>query len=83
MKRSKGRPGQRILCINDGLIFNSLSEAAEYYNIDQTSITRQLQGQRKTAGGYHFIRIDNLRYEEDINKLREDALKKIYNIDRK
>ena len=83
MKRNKGRPGQRILCINDGLIFNSLSEASEHYNIDQASITRQLQGQRKTAGGYHFIRLESLTNEESIDKLREDALKQIYNIDRK
>lgn len=80
MKRRKGRPGKRILCVNDGNVFNSLLEASAYYNISQASMSRQIKGERKTVGGYHFVKIDIDLSDEDISKLREDALKKIYNI---
>ena len=83
MKNRKGRPGKRILCINDGNVFNSLLEAASYYNIAQASLSRQIKGERRTVGGYHFIKIGIDVSDEDIRKLREDALKQIYNIESK
>lgn len=80
MKKGKGRPGISIMCINDGMIFKSLSEAAEHYGIDQTAMSRQLKGERKTAGGLHFIKISSELTEHQLEKIKQEEITKIYNI---
>lgn len=80
MKKGKGRPGISIMCINDGLIFTSISDAAKHYRVDQTAMSRQLKGERKTVGGLHFIKISSEFTEEQIQKIKKEELKKIYNI---
>ena len=41
---------QKVICLTTGKIFNSQSEAARYYNIPQTNISKCLKGERKSAG---------------------------------
>lgn len=40
--------------IETGMIFSSIKEAATYYGLKETHITRVCKGKRKTTGGYHW-----------------------------
>lgn len=58
---SKGRipapPPQKpkkIKCLIDNKVFNSLIEAAEYYNVNSSMICNQLKGRTKTVKGLKF-----------------------------
>lgn len=79
--KQNGRPGKRIFCINDAKIYDSLTSAAQYYNIARTSISKQLMGIRPTAGGRYFIYIDNDISNDELKKIRKEMLEKIYNIE--
>ena len=38
---------KKIICLNDGKIFNSIKEAGKYYNINYSMICNQLKGRTK------------------------------------
>lgn len=80
LKKGKGRPGINIMCINDGNVFDTISKASEYYKIPQASISRQLMGNRKTVGGFHFVKILGNLSDEELKKIQKEELKKVYNI---
>lgn len=75
-----GRPGMKIICINDGYIYPSLEAAANHYNIARSSLSKQLKGKRATVGGLHFIYDDDSLTDEEIKKLRSELLEQIYGI---
>lgn len=78
MKRKKGRPGKCILCVNDGCIYESMSQAAVFYNITEGAISKQVHGHRKTINGYSFIEISGNESEKELNEIRLNALKTQY-----
>ena len=41
---------QKVICLTTGEIFSSQSEAARFYNIPQANISKNLRGERKSAG---------------------------------
>lgn len=43
-----------VCCIENGLIFLTIKEAAQHYNIVYTSISLCCSGKQKTAGGYRW-----------------------------
>jgi hypothetical protein len=43
---------QKVLCVELGVIYNSLQDASKTLGIHQSNITKVCQGTRKTAGGY-------------------------------
>ena len=49
----------QVLCIETGKVFDSLLEASKFYNISVGNISSVLSGKRKTAGGYHWKRVEN------------------------
>ena len=53
-----------LKCLDDGKIFYSVTEAAEYYGIDFSYIASVCRGKRSAAHGKHFIYIDKNRYNE-------------------
>ena len=67
----KGRPKtpnsgtsyKRIKCLNDGLIFDSMQEAADFYKIDRACVSRVARGLKTPshAGGCNFIIIEEHR----------------------
>lgn len=77
---AKGRPGIKILCINDGNCYSSIASASKHYKVASSSICKQMKGERTTAGGYHFVKITSNLSEDDLKKLREKALEQYYNI---
>lgn len=76
----KGRPGVKIFCINDGTYYESLADAANHYHIASSSISKQIKGERATAGGLHFIKINNEMTPEELRIIREKALERFYKI---
>lgn len=46
--------GVKIRCVETGEIFDSQTQAAEKYGLDQGNISRVCRGKAKTTGGYHF-----------------------------
>lgn len=40
--------------LNDGLIWNSLTECTEYYKLHKSTIIRVCKGERKQAHGFTF-----------------------------
>ena len=59
MKRERNPRARKVVCIETNMIFNTIIEASEYYNISKNSIANCVRGASKTAGGYHW------RYYED------------------
>ncbi len=55
---SKNPNSKRVLCIETGEIFESGSLAAKAMNVYYGSVRKCCQGNRKTAGGYHWRYID-------------------------
>ena len=50
-KTLKKGKAKKVLCIETQMIFNSLAEAAKYYNLaNSSSITNAIKGIRKSAG---------------------------------
>lgn len=76
----KGRPGVKIFCINDNMCYSSILEASEHYGIASSSISKQIKGERLTAGGLHFVKISSELTEEELQEIKKDVLKKIYNL---
>ena len=53
----KGKPGPRskkVICVETGMVFNSITEAAHNLNISRQSVRDVCHGKHKTAGGYHW-----------------------------
>ena len=50
---------KKIKCIDTNKVFNSVSEASREYKIPAGNISKCCNGQRKIAGGYRWIFIDN------------------------
>lgn len=56
--KSKNKNKRRIMCIEDNLLFTSVSEAAKHYKISLTSISNILYGRaKKTRNGKSFYSI--------------------------
>lgn len=49
-----------VVCVNDGRIYNSIKEAASYYNLDESCIAKVCKGLRKHTGNKNF------KYQEDM-----------------
>lgn len=82
-KRKKGRPGKKVICINDGRIYLSLDTAANTYRINKSAITRQLKGERKKASGLFFVEITGNETKSELQQIRETFLYKIYGVSMK
>lgn len=55
LKNSKSQPSNiKVICIENGLIFHSIKEAARYLNLHDASISRCCQGKQKQTQGFRF-----------------------------
>lgn len=69
--------GVMILCVNDGLIFDTISSAALHYNVDQGAISNQLRGRRKSVSGRIFYRIPQDMTMSELQIKRKKLLKEM------
>lgn len=49
---------QKVINIETGIIYESITEAANQTNISKCNIARCCKGERKTAGGYHWEKVE-------------------------
>ena len=49
---------KKVLCVETGVIYESIKEASRQTGIDNSGISKVCRGVRKTAGGYHWQYID-------------------------
>lgn len=49
---------QKVKCIETGKIYNSITNAINLLNINRSGITACLNGRQKTAGGFHWIKVN-------------------------
>lgn len=45
---------KKVMCVETGVIFHSIQDAATFANVCRTSVSNYLTGRSKTCGGYHF-----------------------------
>lgn len=69
--------GVMILCVNDGLIFDTISAAATHYKIDQGAISNQLRGRRKSVSGRVFYRIPSDMTMSELQAQRKKMLREV------
>ena len=69
-----GRPGKKILCINDGMIFESCTAAAKNYSVTRSAISRQVNGQLKTVRGLYFITVSGDETSDELRSIRMDYI---------
>ena len=62
-KKSQKIISQPVICIETGEIFPSVKEAIAFANVSRSTFFSALRNLNKTAGKFHFKRIDN-RIEE-------------------
>jgi hypothetical protein len=58
--KSSGKPCRTVVCLTDGNVFNSVSEAAKKYNGSTTTISRCCLGKSKTAYGMKWAYKESL-----------------------
>mgnify|MGYP002513333678 FL=1 len=68
--------GVMIMCINDGLIFDTITSAAHHYHIDQGAISNQIRGKRKSVSGRVFYRIPKDMTMSELQEERKKLMQK-------
>lgn len=53
-EKSKGRTSKKVINLDTELIFNNITEASSFYNLDTASISKVCKGKRKICGGYRW-----------------------------
>lgn len=64
---------KKVICIETGQKFDSLKQASEQTELPQQNICRCCKGQCKSAGGFHWM------YLEDYEQLSNEEIQKIKN----
>ena len=49
---------KKVMCVESGMIYGSITKASEVTNISGSSISSCCRGRRKTAGGFHWKFVD-------------------------
>lgn len=78
MKR--GRPGKKIMCLNDSSVYSSVADAANTYDISCSAISQILHDKRNAVKGLHFISINGNETDEELALMRCKALAEKCNI---
>lgn len=58
-KCNVGNLPKRVICVETGIIYNSVTKASKITNISDSSIFGCCHGRLKTAGGYHWKFVDS------------------------
>lgn len=75
-----GRPGKKIMCVNDGQVFSSITQAADHYQMSRSTISKQLTGLRPQAAGLYFMYINDGVTMAQAEAQRKQILEQVYNI---
>lgn len=58
MKENAKECSKKILCIEDNIIFNSITEAAKHYSVSVSTLSGHLHGYQHTCSKKHFKFVD-------------------------
>lgn len=70
----------KVICINNGKIFDSIRGAASQMQIDAGALSRHLSGKRKEVEGYIFTVINGNETTTELNRIIEERIKDTYHI---
>ena len=59
-KDNYAKKRKKVINLDTGVIFDSISSAAKYYNVDVSLISMCCSGKTKTAHGYRWKLLDNI-----------------------
>ena len=76
-----GRKGTKVMCINDGKIYDSMTSAAKAYSTTRSTISKNLSGQLKTAKGFCFISVTGTETQNELDEIRKTIVIEKYNIE--
>lgn len=76
-----GRKGTKVMCINDGKVYDSMSSAAESYNTTRSTISKNLSGKLRTVKGLCFITVTGTESPAELEDLRKQTVIKKFNIE--
>ena len=57
-KKAGTQSRKKVKCIETNMVFDSITEAAKWANINMSSLVGHLKGKSKTSGGYHWKYIE-------------------------
>lgn len=58
-KKDIKKEKKKYICVETGVIYNSVKEAANSINVNCSGISKVCRGEQKTAGGYHWKYIND------------------------
>ncbi len=68
---------RRVLCLEDGVIYDSMSEASRKLNLPRNSIRKVCFGKQENVRGFHFVLIDVPVAERKIFKPAPDCRRRV------
>lgn len=76
-----GRPGKKIMCINDGVIYKSCTAAAQTYKVTRSAISRQVNGCLKSVKGLYFVTVNGNETPDELQSIRMQYLSQFIRIE--
>lgn len=74
---TKTESEKRVVCIETGIIYNNMVEAAKSINVKRSCISSVCRGKQRTSGGYHWAYYDDYIKDPDkYNKLKHNNCNK-------
>jgi len=61
--KAKTHYSRKVICVESGIIYDSIKKASEATTISCGSIGMCCRGRRETAGGYHWKYVDRMLIE--------------------
>lgn len=69
---------QPVLCINNGIVYKSLTAAANTFNICKGEISRNLTGARGSVHGLVFVKVNGTETKSELEKIIAEGIKKSF-----
>lgn len=71
---------QPILCINNGIVYKSLLDAATKLNVTKGAISNHLAGKRSAVGGLVFVKVTGNESKSELEAITTNALKTFFKL---
>lgn len=72
---------QPILCINNGIVYKSLLDAATKLNVTKGAISNHLAGKRSSVGGLVFVKVTGTESVSELENITVNAMKEFFKIE--
>lgn len=63
-----------IYCINSDTVYESITAAAAAAGVDKSAMSKHVNGKRKTANGYVYVKINAETSGEELQKIRAEKI---------